>query len=295
MTPPPSALVTGATGFIGGRLAAALVADGARVHALVRASSDRSALPDGVTPVEAPATARELRDVLEPVGAEHVFHLATCFRGVHVTEDVEPLVAANVLFGTQLAEALAAAPPRVLVNVGTAWQSGESGAYEPAALYAATKQAMEDILRFYAQSGSLTVANVRLFDTYGPGDTRGKLLATLDRASRTGEALQMSPGEQLIDLLHVDDVVRALRRAAEAADAPWQTWSASSGRPVSLRRLVDEFGAAVGRPVSVDWGAREYREREMFTPWDAGPPVPGWSPEVALADGIAATFGEERP
>lgn len=292
MTPPPSALVTGATGFIGGRLAAALAADGGRVHALVRGSSDLSALPEGVEPVVAPETAAELRDVLAPIGAEHVFHLATCFRGVHTTQDIEPLVAANVLFGTQLAEALAAAPPRVLVNVGTAWQSGESGTYEPAALYAATKQAMEDILRFYAQAGALSVVSVRLFDSYGPGDTRGKLLAVLDRASRSGETLQMSPGEQLIDLLHVDDVVRALRTAAGAADEPWQTWSASSGDAVSLRRLVERFGAAVGRPVSVDWGARPYREREMFSPWDAGPAVPGWSPQIGLEDGIAATFGE---
>lgn len=284
-------LVTGATGYIGGRLAATLAADGQQVSALVRGSSDPSALPDGVTAIVMPERARDLAPLLADVAPEVVYHLATCFRGGHTTDDIEPLVTANVLFGTQLAEALSAAPPRVFVNTGTVWQRDEAGGYQPAALYAATKQAMEDILRFYAGSGALRVADVKLFDTYGPGDPRGKLLALLASAADSGTALLMSPGEQLIDLLHVDDVVAALRAAADAASEPWSSWSASSGDAHTLRDLVALFERATGRTVPVEWGARPYRPREMFTPWDAGDPVPGWRPRVPLAEGIAQVWG----
>lgn len=273
-------MITGATGFVGGALASALVADGATVHALVRRPD--AVLPTGAKPVVMPATAAELADRVATLAPEVVFHLATHFVGVHTATDVEPLIAANVLFGTQLAQALSVTPPRLLVNVGTAWQHGEDGEYAPAALYAATKQAMEDILRFYA--GAFPVANVKLFDTYGPADTRGKLLAILDRASRDGRPLDLSPGEQLIDLLHVDDVVAALRAAPEG------DWSAASGAAVPLRELVARFERITGRGVPVNWGAREYRAREMFTPWNAGPRVPGWAPQITLDDGIKELY-----
>jgi nucleoside-diphosphate-sugar epimerase len=243
-------------------------------------------LPKGVTQLVMPETSSQLEARLSGVRPDAVFHLATCFRGRHDIHDIEPLVLANVLLGTQLAEALLSAPPRVFVNVGTAWQRDTSGAYAPAALYGATKQAMEDVLRYYADSGAFAVADVKLFDTYGPQDPRGKIVSQLQRAAENREPLQMSPGEQLIDLLHVDDVVEALRAAAMAARDPWSSWAASSGMPQSIRTLVERFSAAYGSSVQVEWGAIPYRSREMFTPWRAGESVPGWSPRIAFEDGI---------
>lgn len=290
---PGVALVTGATGFIGGHLAAALTTQGSEVHALVR-SDAQADLPAGVRALPRPATASALAQELRSVAPDVVFHLATVFRGRHTADDIEPLVDANVLLGTQLAEALSANPPKVMVNVGTAWQRDERGSYRAAALYAATKQAMEDIFRYYAEAGAFPVADVKLYDTYGPADPRGKLLSILDEASRTGRALAMSPGDQLVDLLHVSDVVAALTRASELREAQWQSWSASSGDPLRVRDVVELFGRVTGRQVPVDWGAVDYRAREMFATWDAGASVPGWSPRVDLAIGIADIWGDPK-
>lgn len=291
---PSTALVTGASGFVGRHLCAALVRDGWQVRALVRATTDATQLPAGVGAEPLPATARELGREIVRLRPQVVFHLATLFRGVHAVDDVEPLIASNVLLGSQLAEALTAAPPAAFINTGTAWQQDEAGRYRPAALYAATKQAMEDILRYYAQSGAYPAATVRLFDTYGPGDQRGRLVSALACQPESGEPLQMSPGEQLIDLLHVDDVVRALRRAAEVTAegaTSWSVWSAGSGRRLTVRDLVVAFERATGRAVPVVWGARPYRPVEMFARFDAGPRVPGWQPSIELEDGLARTYG----
>jgi nucleoside-diphosphate-sugar epimerase len=288
---PRRALVTGATGFIGRHLVRSLLADGIAVQAIVRPGSDVRPLPDGVELIHFDgSTAAALAELLSRSGRpDVVFHLATKFVGVHRTEDVEPLIAANVLLGTQLAEALVTRRPSVVVNVGTAWQHDVDASYRPAALYAATKQAMEDILRYYAESGAFPVTNVKLFDTYGPDDPRGKLLDLLAAAGREGRVLRMSPGEQLIDLLHVHDAVSALRAAAAVRDG-WRSFSAGSGHPLPLRELVEVFGTVTGRPVQVEWGARPYRQREMFEPWNAGPPVPGWRPRISLDDGIRSIW-----
>jgi nucleoside-diphosphate-sugar epimerase len=290
------ALVTGATGFIGGHLVRALTADGWDVHVLARPSSDTADL--GATVHVDDGTADGLAQVMAVAQPDVAFHLAALFLASHQPADVPALVEANVTFGARVAEALASLDgERLIVSTGTAWQHYDGRRYSPVALYAATKQALADVLRYYADTRQVRVVTLKLFDTYGPGDTRRKLLRLLADAAASGETLEMSGGEQLIDLVHVHDVVAALVRAAEAAtvERDWyQEYAVSSGAAVSLQDLVETFNQATGRHVHVVWGARPYRPREMFAPWDAGPVLPGWKPEIALADGIRAVFGTDR-
>lgn len=71
--------VTGATGFIGGRLVRQLVADGHDVTALVRTPAEASALPDGVTVVRGDVTEKEsMRTAM--AGSDGVFHVAGWYR-----------------------------------------------------------------------------------------------------------------------------------------------------------------------------------------------------------------------
>ena len=151
-------------------------------------------------------------------------------------------------------------------------------------LYAAMKQAFTDVLRYYSEVAGLPVVTLELTDTYGANDPRLKLLPILVRAAHAGTTLQMTDGSQLIDLLHVDDAVRAL--LATAAATPGATYGASGGETMTLRELVARFEAVTGLSVDAEWGARAARPREMIRPWMVSDPPPGWAPQVALDDGI---------
>jgi nucleoside-diphosphate-sugar epimerase len=290
---PRRALVTGATGFVGGHLALALARAGCEVHAIVRATSDpaaTAALRGQATLHPLDGTPGALAAAVRAAAPDVVFHLASCFVAEHRSEDVAPLVDANLAFPTQLLEALArnGAPP--LVNTGTSWQHYQ-GPDDPVCLYAATKTAFEAVLGYYVRAEGLRAVTLKLFDTYGPGDRRRKLFALLARAARSGERLAMSAGEQKIDLVHVDDVVRAFIaaaarvRAAPAGAAP-ESFAVSSGAPIPLRELVAAYERAWGVTLAIDWGARPYRRREVMEPWSRGLPLPGWRPQVALEPGL---------
>ncbi len=284
------ALVTGATGFVGGVLVRRLVADGWTVDALVR--TPKVALPVGVTAHVIPAAAAELIDVVGSLAPTHCFHLATAFRGVHQPEDIAPMIEANLGFGTALAESAARVDGVTFVNTGTVWQHYDAAAYSPVSLYAATKQAFADVLRFYAEVEGLAVHTLELVDTYGPRDPRAKLIPILLRAGQDGTPIDMTDGTQLIDLVHVDDAAQAL--LATAAAAAGHTYGARGDGEITLRELIEQFQAATGLGLDVRWGARPARPREMMRPWMTAEPPPGWSPTVRLHDGLRALVEEQR-
>lgn len=290
------ALVTGGTGFVGTHLLKRLYKEGWQVHALVRPESLRKAeAQDGTVTWHAHDGSTEgMLAILKAVRPKVVFHLASLFLAQHRPTDVESLIASNVLFGTQLLEGMAQSGVRYLVNTGTSWQSYENEGYNPVCLYAATKQAFEDLARYYVEACGVRMITLRLFDTYGPEDPRPKLIALLQRALTTGETLEMSPGEQQIDLVFIDDVVEAFLIAAErlvmGAAAGSEVYAVSSGKPMTLRQFVARFSEVAGQAVKVNWGGRPYRPREVMRPWAGGKPLPGWSIRVGIEEGLRRTL-----
>lgn len=285
------ALLTGATGFIGRRLAARLVEQGWQVHAVLRISSPVDELPSPVTPHRNDGTVAGLTDIVRTAAPDVVFHLASLYLADHRADQVDDLVASNILFPAQLAEAMVGAGATRLVNTGTAWQHFEGAAYNPVNLYAATKQACIDLLRYYHDARGLSVVSLKLFDTYGPGDKRRKLVQLLVDAVWSGEELVMSPGEQMLDLTHVDDVTEAFAVAADLllrADAPLRDEYLVSGERLSVRGLARTVADALGRELRAEFGGRPYRPREVMTPVDAGEStLPGWRRQRNLAGAVA--------
>jgi nucleoside-diphosphate-sugar epimerase len=291
-------LVTGATGYLGSRLVSALVEEDYDVHVLVRASSYLDRLDSCLSRIEIhvdDGTTKGLATSIGDLGIDVCFHLAAHCLARHTAADVAPLIESNIAFPTRLAEALASERAPIFVNTGTVWQHVKGRPYRPSALYAATKQAFEDVLRWYAEEGKLRVITLVLYDTYGPRDTRGKFIDLLRGASAEGRELATSPGEQLIDLTYVDDVVQAFLMApmvAEKEGEPFLRYSVASRAPLSLRSLVEHVERVVGTRIPVRWSALPYRASEMMSYWDAGPTLPGWTPRIGLEEGIARTWNQ---
>jgi nucleoside-diphosphate-sugar epimerase len=290
------ALVTGGTGFIGLHLVEHLKAAGWVVHVLVRPKAERAAVSSAGTQIH--NYHGETDDVVEAIKRSKpdvVFHLASLFLAQHTPQQITPLIEANVLLGVQLLEAMSGAGVKLLVNTGTSWQHFHRESFHPVNLYAATKQAFEDILAYYVDAAGIRAVTLSLFDSYGPGDTRKKLLRLLLDCLETNERLQMSPGDQILDLAHVDDICDAFLHAAKLLRDPEHpsiaSYAVSGGERMSLREIVATLEKAAGRTLRIDWGARPYRPREVMRLWD-GPAMPGWQPSITLADGFKAILDE---
>ncbi len=290
-------LVTGASGFIGRHLADALLAAGKSVSLIVKSGSEADCLERWGTRVSIFAfdgSSASMQAIMRSAQPDTVFHLASRFLAQHTPEDVPSLIGSNLLFGTQLLDAMRECSVPYFINAGTSWQHFEQDSYAPVNLYAASKQAFEAMLRYYSDACGLSAITLKLFDTYGPKDPRPKLIHLLQKSQDAAEPLALSPGEQVLDLLYIDDVVAAFMQAATLirTHAPGHhAYGLPSGERLRLRDLVSVVESTTGRPCHIAWGTRPYRPREVMQPWSGEPVLPGWAPRVSLFEGIKLTLG----
>lgn len=203
-------LVTGAGGFVGRRLAAALGSRATSVEAWTR---ERVELTDPEAVTRAMRACRP----------DTVFHLAS--PGVAASAAHDP---ANVCVELKMVANLVAALPAGvrLIRTGSMAEYGCAGILNeelpcrPRTAYAIGKHAATQFLSAYAGDRGIEACTARLFGVYGPGESPGRFFPGLLAALRAGQPFSMSDGRQLRDFSHVDDVAAALISIAQERCLP---------------------------------------------------------------------------
>ncbi len=276
------ALVTGATGFVGSNLVKGLVREGWHVSIIVRSSSSLKMLSGIEDKIDAyKVTASDnMVDIVDSAKPDVVFHIASMVINEHKSDEIPALINSNITLGTELLEAMTIHGIKYFVNTSTYWEHYENKEYNPVNLYAATKRAFQDMMQFYIEAKGIKAITLKLFDPYGSNDPRLKLLNLLIRVAETGDSLAMSPGDQEIDLVHIDDVVQAYliaaQRLLEGKVQGNEVYGVGSGEPISLKELVGIIEKKTGKSLNIDWGARAYREREVMEVYSDLAVLPDW-------------------
>lgn len=242
----PRLLVTGATGFIGGRLVAAALARGFAVRALVR---DRERAAD-LGPAE--LFQGDLTDPASLAGVERgidlVVHCAGILGKWGTPESV--LHEVNVRGTAHLLERFCAAAPRLFVHLSAGGVTGpvprrvvdESYACRPATAYEKTKWLGERHVLESAPASGVPAVVLRPTFTYGPGDPH-KL--ALFRAVRRGRFAFIGNGESVVHPVYIDDLLNGIFLALERA-RPGQVYIVGGERPVTKRELIHAIADAQG-------------------------------------------------
>lgn len=291
-------LVTGATGFIGQNLVKVLLDKKYEVHCVVRANSDTSNINQKVKVFKYDENIDSLIEYFNQENFDGVIHLASLFLASHTKDDISNLISSNIKFGTELLESCKQSSTKWFINTGTFWQNYENESYNPVNLYAATKEAFEVMAKYYTQTSDLIFTTIKLNDTFGPNDTRNKVFNLWNKIAKIGETLEMSAGEQIIDISYIDDVISAYEvliahlNSHQKEDFKNKTFAVSSNERMSLKELAKVYEDATNTKLNINWGARLYREREVMIPWENGKVIPNWKPKYTLKEAIKKTIGE---
>ena len=142
-------LITGATGFIGSAVAHRLSTE-YEVTCAVRSTSNRSRLQGAdLQYLMTDADTEQLYQEVAEVHPDLVIHIAGVFYSEHSRETIDNMLESNVVYAAKIFDAAYEAGCRTFINTGSCWQNYEGETYNPVNLYAATKQAAEDILDYY--------------------------------------------------------------------------------------------------------------------------------------------------
>ena len=252
-------LVTGATGFIGGRLAERLVVGhGAKVRALVRNFGRAARLARfPIELIQGDLRSPESID-RAAAGCDYVFH---CAYGSDGQDDARRVVNAQ---GTRhvLDAALRHGVKRVVhTSTVTVYGNTPDGPLDETAprmqtgfAYGDSKIEAEEAALGYVARG-LSVAVVQPTVVYGPFGATFTIKPL--QLLKTGQVILINGGDGLANLVYVDDVVTGMILAGLQQAAHGQSFILSGPTPTTWRAFYTALEAMVGHPATISMTPEE--------------------------------------
>lgn len=263
-------MVTGADGFLG-RTFCNLLADSSEfeLFALSRNKLDGSAKSYAVDLTQP----SDLNAVVRDIKPTHVMNFAS--RGVTRDQStLSDLLSVNVVGAQNLLHSLSlvGCVPKVTM-LGTAYEYEESDepideghTLRPKSPYAISKTTLSYVLEQYSET--FPIDYLRLFNIYGPGEPKERLIPYLVEKARANESVALTAGEQLRDFMFVGDLVKILK---DLLDAPLpelgkvRVLNVGTGRANSVKEFVETVASVLrdyGVEVKLELGAIPYRQAD---------------------------------
>jgi nucleoside-diphosphate-sugar epimerase len=285
-------LVTGATGFLGSKLAARLLdfPKDYQVTALKRPHSNTWRI-DGLSGLRVvDAGQGSMADLFAAGRFDVIIHCATDYgRNSMAKSDI---VEANLLLPVQLLDLGIQHGLSAFINTDTMLDKGVSS-------YTLSKRQFREWLENVADR--IIGVNVVLEHFYGAGDNQSKFVTRVVRDLLAEvPAIALTPGEQKRDFIYIDDVVEAfvaiLARVVSGRPS-CREYQVGTGNSVTLREFISTAHQLCGSPgTQLHFGAISYRPNEpMDVRVDLSPLHElGWRSHWTLHDGLAATINMEK-
>jgi NAD dependent epimerase/dehydratase len=306
-------LVTGADGFIGSHLAAALVAEGAQVTALSLYNSyDSHGWLDDLPEQTQSAMARIRVDVRDAAlmrrvlaNQEVVFHLAALIAIPHSYVAAQSYVETNILGTLNVLEAARENHVARLVHTSTSEVYGtaltlpisEQHPLQGQSPYSASKIGADMLTESFARSFDMPAVILRPFNTYGPRQSERAIIPTLIRQFLDPNCRELKVGDTTTtrDFTFVADTVAAFLAAGEGSKIEFgRPYNAGSGKMISVADLIEVLSGVIGtvkpvtsEPARMRPGNSEVRALQADSARLSA--ATGWRPRATLQQGLAQT------
>ena len=293
-------LVTGGSGFIGSNLVRRLIKEGNSVTVL---DNFMSGYRSNLEPFpEVNIIEGDVRDknAVETAmhGVEVVFHLAASVGNKRSIDQPITDAEINVIGTLQVLEAARKEGVRKIVTSSSAGIFGalktmpikEDHPIEPDSPYGCTKLCEEKLCLSYAKLYPIEVVCLRYFNVYGPNqrfDAYGNVIPIfVFRMFRNEPLIIFGDGEQTRDFVHVDDVVQANIKAADAIGVSG-AFNIASGMHITINHLVKMITKDNSPSVKIEYGPiRQGDVLHSLADIGSARKILGYEPQVEIVDGL---------
>jgi UDP-glucose 4-epimerase len=271
-------LVTGGAGAIGSNVVRQLVQLGSQVVIIDDFSSGlRANLADMgslVRLVEGDVACANRLDTVFSGGVDYVFHLAALFANQNSVEHPEEDLHTNGLGTLRLLQKAVEYGVKRFVFASSSCVYGGRGevldeemAVAPDTPYGMTKVLGEQYAKFFAHHHDLSIAILRYFNSYGPGEMPGpyrNVIPNFFARASEGKTLHITgTGDETRDFTFVEDIVEGTLLAAIREQAQGKVFNIGTGRETRIVDLAEKINEIVGNSAGI--------ERVSRRPWDQIP------------------------
>lgn len=295
-------LITGGAGFLGQRLARSL-ARSADVVAFDMVGEPRGGTRTGDNRVRFVQgnllDTAALRELLHKVRPSGVVHLAAITGIARCSQSPDESFRTNVHGTYSVVKAISDAEvPALLVFASSREVYGETrndstvetAPRVPNNLYGLTKLLGEDIIRWAASKSKLRYTILRFTNLFGPGGDKYATSVFIRKALR-GEDIEIMGGDQIFNLLYVDDAVRAIELCLQSKAAEGQAFNIGSKDSVTVRDLAMKILEMTGARVSLRQAPMRATEALRFIPnLEKSMRLLGFEASVTLDEGLRRTI-----
>ncbi len=291
--------LSGASGFIGRHLVAALQDRGANVITLRRPGSPAAPFATTRTHVLDFGDPRACAASLRRLQPTHVIHLAGFANSDRSVAAISRSLDINLLSGMNfILGAMDAVPDARIVLAGTLETSSPwKGPIEVGSPYGISKAMLEVLSGSLQQLYGANVVNAKIGMVYGPDDpNEHRLVPTVVRALLRGTIPQLSSGTRRCDWVYVDDVAEGLIRTALVDRVAGPSVDIGSGSLTSIREVTAIIREIIGTPLLPQFNGELDRPNEQERAADvvATRALLGWIPSTDLRLGLEKTVRWHR-
>jgi nucleoside-diphosphate-sugar epimerase len=267
-------LITGGAGFIGSHIVDLLLENNYRIVILERSGTDLCRIAGHLKKVKIYYSTKEgISEVFLKNKIDCVIHLATRYLKTHQgLDDVDSIVDTNIKFSSQLLELCLKTGVKYFINTGTFFEYrmkktpiNEEDPKQAYNLYAASKLAFEEILKFYADSFNIKIIDFKLFAPFGDRDN-DKLMSYLVQTLNSGQAADFSGGEQKWNFTYVKDIAQAYLSALKNFNRikKYELVNVGYEKAVSIKQVAAILEKISGKKFKLRWGAKPYSKNEIY-------------------------------
>jgi nucleoside-diphosphate-sugar epimerase len=286
-------IITGSTGFVGRHLVPKLIFEKHQILELTRNIDFSNQLyGENTQKFLIEEDQNELISTIEKFRPDVVIHLASFLTSSDDYSSLNKLLETNIFFFCRLLDAIKNVDLKLFVNTGTAaeYLRGKND-FDPAYLYAATKTATRSFLDYYSKAYSFKYTTVVPYTIYGGNYTQKKIIDIITNSINSKTPIDLSPGEQVLDFIHVDDVtdfyiilVNNFNKLSQKTN-----FLLGTGIGHTLKQVAQIIEDISKHKTNINWGGKDYRPSDvMYAVADISEinNTFQWKPKINLIEGI---------
>lgn len=289
-------LITGATGYIGSNLSKYLLEKGFNLHLLVRETSELKGLGSEKHTMIHYYNGKldSVEEIFNKNQIDFVVHLATV-TNYDKSDDYGTLGKLNdVCIGltSDLFEVIKEQKHLVgFINVGTIWQTQEN--VENA--YTLYKVFQEELVKFFSYEYDIKSISLLLTDTYGPNDSRPKLLNQVKASIRENSEIYIMNPNAVITPVYIDDVIAALYHSISLLNSQvnnFNRYKIKADTSIKVRDLISLCEKFSINMIKVRYASESPLSNVIMSKEVEA--LPMWKPTFDLKTGLSRFFDDKE-